>query len=187
MKNERKMTQIDHCTFGPASKTSPTQLFSARAAAPRPQPRPGPAKPHRCARLPGPRVSPIKHRRRIAFDGHPQASRGQNHARAATDGNPRSFAPVLSLASQPSTTEREREQRPWRARRWSEPWRRRRPPRRRACSPTGEHAAVERPGRGAPLGRARRAAAPGSALLLPRRRRFSRGEVGLSPLFPLLL
>ena len=35
--------------------------------------------------------------------------------------------------------------------RWSEPWRRRRPPRRRACSPTGEHAAVERPGRGAPL------------------------------------
>ena len=45
--------------------------------------------------------------------------------------------------------------------RWSEPWRRRRPPRRRACSPTGEHAAVERPGRGA----------PGSALLLPRRRK----------------
>ena len=31
----------------------------------------------------------------------------------------------------------------------SELWRRRWPPRRRACSPTGEHAAVERPSRGA--------------------------------------
>ena len=31
------------------------------------------------------------------------------------------------------------------------PWHRRRPPRRRACSPTGEHATVERPGYGAPL------------------------------------
>ena len=40
------------------------------------------------------------------------------------------------------------------------PWRRRQPPRRRACSPTGEHAAVERPGRGAPFCRARRAATP---------------------------
>ena len=53
MKNERKMTQIDHCTFGPASKTSPAQLFPARAAAPRPQPGPGLAKPRRCARPPG--------------------------------------------------------------------------------------------------------------------------------------
>ena len=32
-----------------------------------------------------------------------------------------------------------------------EPWRRRRHPRRCACSPTGEHTAVERPGHGAPL------------------------------------
>ena len=35
--------------------------------------------------------------------------------------------------------------------RWSKPWRRRRPPRWRACSPTGEHTAVERPGRGDPF------------------------------------
>ena len=159
-----------------------------RAAAPRPQPRPRPAKPRPCARPPGPRVGPIKHRRRIASDGHPQASRGQDHARAATDGNPRSFAPVLSLSSQPSTTEREREQRPWRARRWSELWRRRRPPRRRACSPTGEHAAVERPGRGAPFPEPSEQL-PRFDLSSPTRRRDSnaarrRGKPPPSPSFP---
>ena len=52
------------------------------------------------------------------------------------------------------------------------PWRRRRPPRRRACSPMGEHATVERPGRG--------------ALLLPRRRRVfpTPGEVFPFPTLP---
>ena len=82
--------------------------------------------------------------------------------------NPSAFAPALSLSSSPhslfslqrsvAATESERRRA---SGRWSEPWRRRRPPRRRACSPTGEHAAVERPGRGA----------PGSSLLLPRRRK----------------
>ena len=70
---------------------------------------------------------------------------------------------ALSLLSAVST-----ERRP--SGRWSEAWRRRRPPHRRACSPTGEHAAVERPGRG--------------ALLLPRRRRVfpTPGEVFPFPL-----
>jgi len=99
-----------------------------------------------------------------------------------------SFAPVLSLSSQPSTTEREREQRPWRARRWSEPWRRRRPPRRRACSPTGEHAAVERPGHGAPFSEPSEQL-PRFGLSSPARRRDSnaarrRGKPPPSPSFP---
>ena len=58
------------------------------------------------------------------------------------------------------------------------PWHRRRPPRRRARSPAGERAAIERPGRGDPL------AEPGEqrarlGLLLPRRRRDIRRAVRL--------
>jgi len=53
-----------------------------------------------------------------------------------------------------------------------EPWRRRRPPRRRACSPTGEHAAVERPGRGASLVEHGEPAPP-ARLVLPCRRKGS--------------
>ena len=64
-----------------------------------------------------------------------------------------------------------------------EPWRRRRPPRRRMCSPTGEHAAVERPGRGASLAEPGEPAPP-ARLLLPRRRRFIRRTLTLTH-FPL--
>jgi len=61
----------------------------------------------------------------------------------------------------------------------SELWRRRWPPRRRACSPTGEHAAVERPSRGAFLVEPGaflaepNEPAPPARLLLPRRRKSS--------------
>jgi len=48
-----------------------------------------------------------------------------------------------------------------------EPWRLRRPPRRRARSPAGERAAVERPGRGAPVAGSRRAEPP-AGLSFPR-------------------
>ena len=50
-----------------------------------------------------------------------------------------------------------------------EPWRRRRPPRRRARSPVGERAAVERPSRGAPVAGSRRAVPPWPAFLFPAR------------------
>ena len=117
--------------------------------------------------------------------------------------NPSAFAPALSLSSSPhslfslqrsaAATESER-------RRASGPLRCRRPPRRRACSPTGEHAAVERPWPRRFLGRARRARAPGSAsspapakkagsafLLLPRRWRFIRRTLALPLLSPFFL
>ena len=53
---------------------------------------------------------------------------------------------VLSSSAHPAATESETAS----ERAVERAWRRRRPPRRRACSPTGEHTAVERPGRGAP-------------------------------------
>ena len=68
-----------------------------------------------------------------------------------------SFSSALSLSSPHSalSSQRSRSQPPSeRARATTverKPWRRRRPPRRRACYPTGEHAAVERPGYGALL------------------------------------
>ena len=83
---------------------------------------------------------------------------------------------LLSLPQRSnSAPERMTESKTARARWWSsEPRRRRRPPRRRACSPAGEHAAVERPGRGAPLTEPGEQL-PRSALLLPRRRKAGSG------------
>ena len=71
-----------------------------------------------------------------------------------------------------------------------EPWRRHRPPRRRARSPVGERAAVERPSRGAPVAGSRRAVPPGRPFFSPRagvtavpRRRRSRPSPFLSSSF----
>ena len=92
---------------------------------------------------------------------------------------------LLSLPQRSnSAPERMTESKTARARRWSsEPRRRRRPPRRRACSPAGEHATVERPGRSAPLTEPGEQL-PRSALLLPRRRKAGSGGFLLPSLSP---
>ena len=85
------------------------------------------------------RISTVRHIRRLSGDF--TRSKGQL---TSTPENPRahflSSSPPLSVAAKTAATEESRA---------SGPLRRRWPPRRRACSPTGEHAAVERPGRGA--------------------------------------
>ena len=87
------------------------------------------------------RISTVRHIRRLSGD----FARSKGQLTSAPE-NPRahflSSSPPLSVAAKTAATEESRA---------GGPLRRRRPPRRRACSPTGEHAAVERPGRGAPL------------------------------------
>ena len=128
-----------------------------------------------------------------AIHSHPTAERAsrsyKSRRRAPLSENPSSFFRLLPLSSSPLSllsTSAQRAQRATESER-RRPWHRRRPPRRRARSPAGEHAAVERPGRGDPL------AEPGEqrarlGLLLPRRRRvfLTSGEVFPFP-FPFLL
>ena len=76
----------------------------------------------------------------------------------------RSLSSLFSRSSEPQPRAKER--------RASGPLRCRRPPRRCACSPTGEHAAIERPGRGASLAEPGESAPP-ARLLLPRWRKGS--------------
>jgi hypothetical protein len=104
-------------------------------------------------------------RRPMEIDDCASISRQQNPPRPAHSRTLESFPFGLSLSlrsplSPLSTSLSRNQQRPrgHRASEWAveRPWRRRRPSRRRACSPTGEHAAVERPGRGLfSFGRAR--------------------------------
>ena len=166
--------------------------LDARAGAPRPQPGPGPPKLRDRACPPGPfrwpdRDPPSDRIRRSP--GRLARNKRTNRPR-----RPKTLASFLSLLSlslrllfvalsslSTASTERRPSNYGGGAR---HPWRRRRPPRRRACSPTGEHAAVERPGHGAPLVESGEQLPPGSALHLPRRRRaiLTHGEVCL--LFP---
>ena len=131
----------------------------ALSPAPRPQPGPGPGfRPSSSARLGQKRPEPswplISDRRWSAQLGASKtpADRASLSPSFIFTRTLSLFASLLSsslLSSSPSDHgEAARSQR------------RHRPPRRRACSPAGERAAVERPGRGAPVAGSRRAVPP---------------------------
>ena len=117
------------------------------------------------ARVPRPTGGPLDLSRLRRSNDRPRASLNQKHNGSGSPKNPNPFSSLFSLSSprssllpaaQPQRGESERADDGGRA----EPWRHRRPPRRRACSLAGERAAVERSGCGAPLARSWRAAPP---------------------------
>ena len=161
----------------------------ARSPAPRPQPGPGPGiRPRALSRL-----GSIRPGATLAVNLDPTAERAFRSDKTLTPRAPEetltSFSSALSLSSPHSalSSQRSRSQPPSERARATmverKPWRHRRPPRRRALSPAGERAAVERPGRGASLASARRAA-PWLDVLFPVRRSLRRrGSLFLFPFF----
>ena len=137
------MTQIDHCSFGPASKTA-RPSYSPRAL-PHPGHNLGLGRQSRAGALA--RLGRGLARSCSAVGSHSTVTRRLRGVKTTLGSRwmetlGHLLRPSLSLFAAEHNRPSESEQRPWR---------RRRPPRRRACSPTGEHAAVERPGRGVPL------------------------------------
>ena len=158
-----------------ALKTGSAQLSSRALAAPRLQPGPGPAKCRAPSRPPGPAMA--RGSMAVGFDRTVtrRLRPDQNQRRAGGLKTLGHSALPLSLSSLflSSLFSRSSEPQPRaKERRASGPLRCRRPPRRCACSPTGEHAAIERPGHGASLAEPGEPAPP-ARLLLPRRRKSS--------------
>ena len=153
---------------GPACHSSPR----TRTARTRPQPRPGPAKPRYCSRPPRPAYGPVDLGRSFRSYGRPRESHDQNRDSSGSHQTLTSFLSPLSL-SLPFFSTQQAQLRASKGGGVRQPWHRRRPPCRHACSQMGEHAAVERPGRGAPL------AEPGEQLP-PARPFFSRADEGPS-------
>ena len=115
------------------------------------------------ARPPTPQCGPCIRRRWIQPNGRAARSGKQNRTA------PASSRTLTLIRYSPSLSHSlSRSVRTERAKQWSgQPWRRRRPPCRRARSPAGERTVVERPGRGAPLAEPGEQL-PGSALSSPR-------------------
>ena len=154
--------------FSPARPRTPKK--PARPSPPRarrPHPGPGPAKCRAPSRPPGPAMA----RGSVAVGFDRTVARrlwpDQNQRRACAVETLGHSALPLSLSSFFLSSQPQRRQPPPSSRERGK--QSGRPPRRRACSPTGEHAAVERPGRGAPLAEPSEPAPP-ARLLLPCRR-----------------
>jgi len=83
LENEKtkNMTQMFHCSFGPAAKTARPLCFDASTVAPRPQPGPGLPKLRGRARPRGPIAGPCNLGRLMEIDGCALISREQNRGR----------------------------------------------------------------------------------------------------------